>query len=78
MRFTLRGKELNLTPEDIEARLQGVDPEGSSQYHIAAHGKSYPVKQVLALITGMPNIAFTTADAYRILTKLGYDIEIEG
>jgi hypothetical protein len=78
MRFTLRGKELNLTPEDIVAKLQGIEPEGSSQYHITAHGKSYPVKQVLALVTGMPNIAFTTADAYRILTKLGYEVEIKG
>lgn len=77
MRFTLRGKELNLTPEDIVAKLQGIEPEGSSQYHITVHGKSYPVKQVLSLVTGMPNIAFTTADAYRILTKLGYEIEIK-
>jgi hypothetical protein len=78
MRFTLRGKEFNLTPEDIEAKLQGVEPEGSSQYHIVVHGKSYPIKQALALVTGMPNISFTTADAYRILTKLGYEVEIKG
>ncbi len=76
MKFILRGREFILTPEDIEARIQGIEPEGSSQYHITVHGKSYPVKQVLALVTGMPNIAFTTADAYRILTKLGYKVDI--
>src|SRR3954452_17305916 len=36
----------------------------------------YPTRQVVALATGRPSIKFTSAAAYRILQKFGFDIDV--
>ena len=76
--FTIRGEEYNITRQDVEKVLEKSEPEplkGRAKYYIEYNGKKYPIKQVIALVTGLPRVGFTAMDAYRILTKLGFDVK---
>jgi hypothetical protein len=76
--FRIRGKEYNITGQDIESILEKLEPEplkGRAKYYVEHRGKRYPIKQVIASVTGLPRIGFTARDAYRILTKLGFEVK---
>jgi hypothetical protein len=56
-----------------------LDPAGNIQkYSTEVSGLSYPIRQVVAAGTGRPAIEFTSAAAYRILQRFGFEIETEG
>jgi hypothetical protein len=46
------------------------------KYSVKIKGKEYPTRQVVALGTGRPSIEFTSAAAYRILQKFGFEIDV--
>jgi len=76
--FTIRGKVYDITREDIIKSVKDSEPEpltGKRKYYIEIEGKRYPIKQVIGLVTGLPRIAFTAMDAYRILNKLGFEVK---
>ena len=78
MKFTIGGKVYDITKKDIVNSVRNVEPEpfiGRRKYYVEIDGKRYPIKQVLALVTGLPRIAFTAMDAYRVLTKLGFEVK---
>ena len=77
MDFTLRGKALSITRADILRDTRDVLPtprDGRHKYFIKLHGQRFPIKQVLRLVTHFPAVDFTAQDAYRILSRLGFDI----
>ena len=77
MNFVLRGAALSITPADILRATRGVSPtaiDGRNKYVLEVHGRRFPIKQVVRLVTGLPSIGFTAQDAHRILTRLGFDI----
>ena len=77
MNFTLRGAALSITSADILRATRDVSPtaiDGRNKYFLEVHGRRFPIKQVLRLVTGLPSIGFTAQDAHRILTRLGFDI----
>jgi len=76
--FTIGGTKYDITKEGILKALSTLVPEemtGNRRYYIVFEGKKYPIKQVIAAVTGLPRVAFTAMDAYRILTKLGFDVK---
>lgn len=77
MRFIIRGKEYDLTYNDIQKSVNCIQPKGQSKYTVEINGDHYPIKQIIENVTGLPPLAFTTAYAYRILDKLGYKIDVE-
>ncbi len=77
MNFILRGAALSITRADILAATRDVPPapiDGRNKYFVELHGRSFPIKQVLRLVTGLPPLGFTAQDAHRILSRLGFDI----
>ena len=77
MDFRLRGAALSITPADILAATRDVPPtpiDGRNKYFVELHGRRFPIKQVLRLVTGLPPVGFTAQDAHRILSRLGFDI----
>lgn len=78
MKFVIRGREYELTREQVIKAVKGITPDTLvptiGKYYVEIDGQRYPIKQVVHLITGLPNIAFTAAYAYRILQKLGFDV----
>ena len=77
MNFRLRGAALSITSADILKATRDVPPtpiDGRNKYFVELHGRRFPIKQVLRLVTGLPSVGFTAQDAHRILSRLGFDI----
>jgi len=74
VRFVIRGRPFDLTPEAVVAAIAGVPPDPLVRYAVRIGDHWYPPKQVLARATGLPPAAFTTQDAYRIVSRLGFEV----
>lgn len=77
MEFTLRGESLSITQADVIRVTQDASPapvDGRNKYFVSLHGRNYPIKQVLRLLSGLPSASFTAQDAYRILARVGFDV----
>ena len=77
VKFTVGGRTFRLSAEEVVRAVEGVEPEparGNAKYFVVINGREYPLKQVFALATGLPRIAFTSMDAYRVLSRLGFEI----
>jgi hypothetical protein len=56
----------------VQAALEGVLPEPIHEHFVVINGRRWPPKQVLALVTGLDRADFTTHQARRALTRLGF------
>lgn len=75
MRFTLDGESFELTPELVRARLAGQVPEPVRQYWVEIDGIHWPVKQVIALATGVRDRQrFQSQASRRWLQRLGFQV----
>jgi hypothetical protein len=70
--MTVSGHQYDLDPEGVEAALDGVLPEPIHEHFVVINGRRWPPKQVLALVTGLDRADFTTHQARRALTRLGF------
>ena len=61
MRFTMAGKQYDLTQDQVRASLVGHQPEAIQQYWVEIDGVHWPVKQVLRLATGSRDFQSLTA-----------------
>jgi hypothetical protein len=74
--FVHRAKRYELTREDFIRAVKNVDPARVQRYSVTIGRRQYPTRQVVALATGRPTIEFTSAAAYRILQKFGFEIDV--
>src|SRR5688572_5175034 len=72
--FTLGGKEYTVFREEVDDLLKHVAPREPDKYAVRVHHRLYPPKQVVAVAIGLPLTKFTTMDASRIVTALGYEL----
>src|SRR3984893_5686114 len=70
--MTVSGHQYDLDPRGVEAALDGVLPEPIHEHFVVINGRRWPPKQVLALVTGLDRADFTTHQARRGLTRLGF------
>jgi len=75
MSFTVGGKAITLSKRSVENALKGVKPEPIKKYSVKVSGQAYPIKQVVSVATGVPIAAFISTDAYRVLSRLGFNVE---
>ena len=73
-RFVLKGESYCFTKEFVEEEMEGIKPGARGTILVKINGSEYPVKQVLAKISGLDKMLFTSNDAVRILSKLGFEI----
>lgn len=66
------GRDFNLTREEVEARMNGVDPELIQKHAVEVNGQMFPPKQVLGHVTGWERTSYTTMEAQRVLTRIGF------
>lgn len=69
---TVSGHRYDLDPRGVEAALHGSLPEPIQEHFVVISGRRWPPKQVLALVTGLDRADFTTHQARRVLTRLGF------
>lgn len=65
-------RDFDWSREDIERSLRGVSPEPIREHMVELVGTAYPPKQVVARVTGWSRTTFTTMEAVRVLSKLGF------
>jgi hypothetical protein len=73
--FTLKGRTFECRKQDFVEAVRGVLPSRIQKYSVVLSGKRYPIRQVLATVTGLPAIAITSQDAYRVLDKFGFAVD---
>lgn len=70
--FTVGGRGFSTTHEEVLARMRGLEPEPIREHLVEMLDSVYPPKQVLAVVTGWERQSFTTMEAQRVLTRLGF------
>jgi hypothetical protein len=70
--MTVSGHRYELDPHAVQTALEGVLPEPIHVHYVVINGRRWPPKQVLALVTGLDRADFTTHQARRALTRLGF------
>jgi hypothetical protein len=66
------GRDFNLTNEEVEVRMKGAEPELIQKHAVEVNGQMFPPKQVLGHVTGWERTSYTTMEAQRVLTRLGF------
>ncbi|MEU4673981.1 hypothetical protein AB0F91_40000 [Amycolatopsis sp. NPDC023774] len=66
------GRDFDQSKLDVERAMLGEEPEEIRKYIVEVNGTVYPPKQVLARATGWDRQSFTTMEAQRVLTKIGF------
>jgi hypothetical protein len=66
------GRDFNLTKQEVEARMKGEEPELIRKHMVEVNGQMFPPKQVLGYVTGWARTSFTTMEAQRVLTRIGF------
>lgn len=72
VRFIVGGNELDLTKEEVIQRMRGVQPEPIREHLVDIDGTAFPPKQVFEQVTGFGRRTFTTMEANRVLSRLGF------
>jgi hypothetical protein len=70
--MTISGHRYDLDPRVVETALRGALPEPIHEHFVVINGRRWPPKQVLAIVTGLDRADFTTHQARRALTRLGF------
>jgi hypothetical protein len=70
--MTVSGHQYDLDSRGVEAARLGVLPEPIHEHFVVINGRRWPPRQVLALVTGLGRADFTTRQARRALTRLGF------
>ncbi len=71
-RMMVGGRPLELTASEVAERMRGQGPESIREHFVEVAGSAFPPKQVLAAVTGWDRTTFTTMEAQRVLTRLGF------
>jgi hypothetical protein len=69
---TVGGRPFDFSKGEIERRMRGVRPESIREHLVEVLDTVYPPKQVLATITGWDRTSFTTMEAQRVLSRVGF------
>jgi hypothetical protein len=72
--MTVSGHSYDLDSRAVESALQGALPEPIREHFVVINGRRWPPKQVMALITGLDRADFTTHQARRALSRLGFPV----
>jgi hypothetical protein len=76
-RFTLRGREFDKEEAEFTKATKAMQPGRVQKYSTVIGGKRYPIRQVVSAVTGLRPIEITSQDAYRILEKFGFLIDVQ-
>lgn len=66
------GRKFEWTREQVKDAMRRVPPEQPRKHVVEIGDKQFPPKQVLAVVTGWERQSYTTLEAQRVLSKLGF------
>lgn len=71
MRAIISGREFDLERRDVERQARLLEPEPIQRHFVEIGDARYPVKQIVAALTGLDRNAFTSQQARAVLLRLG-------
>ena len=72
VRAVVGGREFDLTKDEVIRRMRNVEPEPIREHFVVIGEKPFAPKQALAQVTGWDRQTFTTMEAIRVLTRIGF------
>jgi hypothetical protein len=78
MEFVIGKRRVELSKEKVVEVLKGLEPEplrGRARYYVELNNKKYPVKQVMAAVTGLSKESFATDQAVKLLRALSFEVK---
>lgn len=75
IQFTASGRRMTLTRDQVLRSVKGTTPGTLRTHAVLIGGTRYPVKEVVALASGLDPLDFNTNQARRWLRQLGFDVE---
>lgn len=72
VRATVGGRSFDFSKAEIERCMRGVQPEPIREHIVEMLDTVFPPKQVLATVTGWDRTSFTTMEAQRVLSRVGF------
>ena len=72
VRGVVGGREFDLAEDEVIRRMSDVAPEPIREHFVVIGEKPFPPKQALAAVTGWDRQSFTTMEAIRVLTRVGF------
>jgi hypothetical protein len=66
------GREFDLTKDEVIRRMHDVQPEPVREHFVVIGELPFPPKQALARVTGWDRQSFTSMEAIRVLTRIGF------
>jgi len=71
-RFTIARTRFELAADGVERIARDLLPDPVRVHYVVVAGRRFPPKQLIAAATGLDRADFTTHQARRILTRLGF------
>ena len=71
---TISGEQFTLTRSQVLSKTQSLQPEQLHDHGVKLHGKVFPVKQVIAAVTGLDRLDFQSMQARSVLKRLGFEL----
>jgi hypothetical protein len=83
MHFALTGQKYELSKEEVERTMEGVEPSRGRHHFVVVNGQKYPPNQVLYLALrrrhpGLSLADFSNDTAKNILSQIGFELVMEG
>jgi len=72
MAIIVGGRPFEQGRDEVELRMREERPETIRKHVVEMLGTVFPPKQVVATVTGWERTSFTTNEAQRVLTQLGF------
>ena len=72
--FIVAGKRIHLTNDKVVSTLRDIAPGLIQTHAVKINGITYPVKEALALVTGLDLLDFNTNQARSIFRRLGFKV----
>lgn len=72
VRVTVGGREREIIKEEVIHKMRGVEPQPVREHLVDIAGTLYPPKQVLETVTDWDRRSFTSLEAVRVLTRIGF------
>lgn len=74
----LNGRDYEIDSEEVKNLGRRLDPKPIDKYWVKIENRRLPPKQVVAELLSVPLVSFTTMDANRILSAVGFKVYSEG
>jgi antitoxin HicB len=78
MNFNFSGEDYEITRGRVVAGVNGTPPElpdKRHRYYVRLEGGNYPIKQLIANVTGLSHAEITAQDARSVLIRLNFQVD---